>query len=44
MLKPNDFGFNIEIPKGIQTLEGALVNIKVDRLENGVNYSSIYIY
>jgi hypothetical protein len=40
MLKPNDFGFNIEIPKGIQTLEGGCVSIKVDQLENVGNYSS----
>jgi hypothetical protein len=39
----NDFDINKEIPIGIRTLEGGLVSIKVDELENVEEYTSIYI-
>ncbi|TXE20309.1 DUF3494 domain-containing protein [Psychroserpens burtonensis] len=39
----NNFGIDKEIPLGIQTLEGGLVSIKVDGLENAEDYTSLYI-
>ncbi|WP_299523008.1 T9SS type A sorting domain-containing protein [uncultured Lutibacter sp.] len=39
----NEFGFDKEIPIGIQTKEGGLISIKVDELENVEVYTSLYI-
>ncbi|WP_339614587.1 ice-binding family protein [uncultured Winogradskyella sp.] len=39
----NEFDFDKEIPIGIQTLEGGLVSIEVDELENAEDYTPIYI-
>lgn len=39
----NEFSFDKEIPIGIRTIEGGLISIKVDELENTEEYTSIYI-
>jgi hypothetical protein len=39
----NNFGIDKEIPLGIRTLEGGLISIKVDELENAEDYTNLYI-
>jgi hypothetical protein len=39
----NEFGFDKEIPLGIQTKEGGLIRIKIDKMENTEEYPSLYI-
>ena len=39
----NSFDIDKEIPLGIRTLEGGLVSIKVDELENAADYTNLYI-
>jgi hypothetical protein len=39
----NEFGFDKEIPLGIQTKKGGLIRIKIDELENTEEYPFLYI-
>jgi hypothetical protein len=39
----NEFGFDKEIPLGIQTKKGGLIRIKIDELENAEEYPFLYI-
>jgi hypothetical protein len=39
----NEFGFDKEIPLGIQTKRGGLIHIKIDELENAEQYPFLYI-
>jgi hypothetical protein len=39
----DNFNIDKEIPLGIRTLEGGLISIKVDELENAENYTNLYI-
>ena len=39
----NEFGFDKEIPLGIQTKKGGLIRIKIDELENAEQYPFLYI-
>jgi hypothetical protein len=39
----NNFDSDKEIPLGIRTLEGGIVSIKIDELENAEDYTNLYI-